>query len=38
MALAEQAQLKSRESELEEGWLEALERLESLQLELENAS
>ena len=38
VALAEQAQLKSRESELEEGWLEALERLESLQLELENAS
>jgi ATP-binding cassette subfamily F protein 3 len=38
VALAEQANLKSRESELEEGWLEALEKLESLQLELENAS
>nr|WP_288454066.1 ATP-binding cassette domain-containing protein [uncultured Pseudomonas sp.] len=34
-ALAEQAQLKAREAELEEGWLEALETLEALQRELE---
>jgi len=34
-ALAEQAQLKTREAELEEGWLEALETLEALQRELE---
>ncbi len=34
-ALAEQATLKSREAELEEQWLEALETLETLQQELE---
>nr|WP_288500788.1 ATP-binding cassette domain-containing protein [uncultured Pseudomonas sp.] len=34
-ALAEQAQLKAREAELEESWLEALETLEALQRELE---
>jgi ATP-binding cassette subfamily F protein 3 len=33
--LAEQARLKSREGELEEAWLEALETLEALQSELE---
>ncbi len=33
--LADQAQLKSRESELEEAWMEALELLESMQAELE---
>ena len=38
LALAEQAQLKVRESELEEQWLEALETLESLQQQLEEAS
>ena len=38
LALAEQAQLKVRESELEEQWLEALEALESLQQQLEEAS
>ena len=36
-ALAEQAQLKTREGELEEAWLEALEILEALQKELEAA-
>ncbi|WP_263143925.1 ATP-binding cassette domain-containing protein [Pseudomonas sp. RIT-PI-AD] len=35
--LAEQARLKSREAELEEGWLLALERLEDLQRQLEDA-
>ncbi|KIQ00476.1 MULTISPECIES: ATP-binding cassette domain-containing protein [Pseudomonas] len=34
-ALADQAGLKSREAELEEQWLEALETLETLQQELE---
>ena len=34
-ALADQAALKSREAELEEHWLEALETLETLQQELE---
>jgi ATP-binding cassette subfamily F protein 3 len=34
-ALAEQARLKSRETELEEHWIDALERLEALQQELE---
>ncbi|MGE8499944.1 MAG: ATP-binding cassette domain-containing protein [Pseudomonas sp.] len=33
--LAEQAKLKGREAELEEGWMEALETLEALQRELE---
>jgi len=37
-ALAEQATLKSREADLEERWLEALETLEALQAELEAAS
>ncbi|MDP3978428.1 MAG: ATP-binding cassette domain-containing protein [Pseudomonas sp.] len=37
-ALAEQAKLKSREADLEERWLEALETLEALQAELEAAS
>ena len=37
-ALAEQAKLKSREADLEEHWLEALETLEALQAELEAAS
>jgi ATP-binding cassette subfamily F protein 3 len=37
-ALAEQARLKSRETDLEERWLEALETLEALQAELEAAS
>ena len=36
-ALADQAAAKTREAELEEQWLEALERLESLQAELEGA-
>ena len=36
-ALAEQARLKSRETDLEERWLEALETLEALQAELEAA-
>lgn len=36
--LAEQAALKTREGELEEAWLEALETLESLQAQLEAAS
>ncbi|QDD90796.1 ATP-binding cassette domain-containing protein [Pseudomonas oryzihabitans] len=36
-ALADQAAAKAREAELEEQWLEALERLESLQAELEGA-
>ncbi|AOE88073.1 ATP-binding cassette domain-containing protein [Pseudomonas sp. TCU-HL1] len=35
--LAEQARLKSREAELEEGWLLALETLEELQRQLEAA-
>ncbi|EKM96287.1 ABC transporter ATP-binding protein [Stutzerimonas degradans] len=33
--LARQAELKVREGELEEAWLEALETLESLQAQLE---
>ncbi len=37
-ALAEQAKLKSREADLEERWLLALETLEALQAELEAAS
>ncbi|MNT85613.1 putative ABC transporter ATP-binding protein [compost metagenome] len=37
-ALAEQATLKSREADLEERWLHALETLEALQAELETAS
>jgi len=36
--LADQAKLKSRESELEEAWMEALELLESMQAELEALS
>jgi len=36
--LAEQAALKTREGELEEAWLEALETLEALQAQLEAAS
>jgi ATP-binding cassette subfamily F protein 3 len=36
--LAEQAKLKSREAELEEAWMEALELLESMQAELEALS
>jgi ATP-binding cassette subfamily F protein 3 len=36
-ALADQATAKTREAELEEQWLEALERLEGLQAELEGA-
>ena len=36
--LAEQAKLKTRESELEEAWMEALELLESMQAELEALS
>ena len=36
--LAEQARLKTRESELEEAWMEALELLESMQAELEALS
>lgn len=36
--LADQARLKSRESELEEAWMEALELLESMQAELEALS
>ena len=35
--LAEQAQLKAREAELEEAWLLALETLEALQQQLEEA-
>ena len=35
--LAEQAALKTREAELEETWLEALETLEALQQQLEDA-
>ncbi|MBU1332667.1 MAG: ATP-binding cassette domain-containing protein [Gammaproteobacteria bacterium] len=38
VALAEQAQLKSREADLEERWLEALETLEGLQRALEEAT
>jgi ATP-binding cassette subfamily F protein 3 len=37
-ALAEQARLKSREADLEERWMLALETLEALQAELEAAS
>ncbi|WP_167146341.1 ATP-binding cassette domain-containing protein [Pseudomonas sp. OTU750018] len=37
-ALAEQAKLKSREADLEERWMLALETLEALQAELEAAS
>ncbi|MBU0902783.1 MAG: ATP-binding cassette domain-containing protein [Gammaproteobacteria bacterium] len=37
-ALAEQAKLKSRETDLEERWMSALETLEALQAELEAAS
>ncbi|MBU0809375.1 MULTISPECIES: ATP-binding cassette domain-containing protein [Pseudomonas] len=37
-ALAEQAKLKSREADLEERWMSALETLEALQAELEAAS
>tara|TARA_R110002072_G_scaffold240223_4_gene398429 strand:+ start:11214 stop:13061 length:1848 start_codon:yes stop_codon:yes gene_type:complete len=37
-ALAEQAKLKSREADLEESWMLALETLEALQAELEAAS
>ncbi len=37
-ALAEQATLKSREADLEERWMTALETLEALQAELEAAS
>lgn len=37
-ALAEQATLKSREADLEERWMVALETLEALQAELEAAS
>ncbi|PKM03421.1 MAG: ABC transporter ATP-binding protein, partial [Gammaproteobacteria bacterium HGW-Gammaproteobacteria-7] len=33
--LARQAELKAREGELEEAWLEALETLEALQAQLE---
>ncbi len=36
--LAEQARLKVREAELEEGWMEALEVLETMQAELEALS
>ena len=36
--LADQAKLKSREAELEEAWMEALELLESMQAELEALS
>ena len=36
--LARQAQLKVREGELEEAWMEALELLESMQAELEALS
>ena len=36
--LADQAKLKTRESELEEAWMEALELLESMQAELEALS
>jgi ATP-binding cassette subfamily F protein 3 len=36
--LADQAKLKSREAELEESWMEALELLESMQAELEALS
>jgi len=35
IVLARQAELKSREAELEDAWLEALELLESLQSQLE---
>lgn len=35
--LAEQAQLKARETELEEAWLQALETLEALQQQLEES-
>ena len=35
--LAEQAQFKAREAELEETWLQALETLEALQQQLEDA-
>ena len=35
--LAEQAALKTREAELEETWLEALETLEALQQQLEES-
>ena len=38
IALADQAGLKSREADLEERWLLALETLEALQAELEAAS
>jgi ATP-binding cassette subfamily F protein 3 len=37
-ALAQQAKLKVRESELEEAWMAALETLETLQAELEALS
>ena len=37
-SMAEQAKLKTRESELEEAWMEALELLESMQAELEALS
>lgn len=36
--LARQAQLKGREAELEEAWMEALEVLETMQAELEALS
>ncbi|MMZ71041.1 putative ABC transporter ATP-binding protein [compost metagenome] len=36
--LARQSKLKQREGELEEGWMQALETLESMQAELEALS